>query len=95
MKKSVFFAFAMMLLASCGSKQQTASEDVVTREQLTFPIGDKIDNPAFTGDAYLKNLIALDSVFNFPQTNVVTFAPGAHSSWHRHGGMVVLVTGGV
>lgn len=95
MKKSVFFAFAMMLLASCGIKQQTASEDVVTREQLTFPIGDKIENPAFTGDAYLKNLIALDSVFNFPQTNVVTFAPGAHSSWHRHGGMVVLVTGGV
>ena len=25
----------------------------------------------------------------------MTFAPGAHSSWHRHGGMVVLVTGGV
>ena len=95
MKKSVFFALAMMMLASCGNKQQTASEDVVTREQLTFPVGNKIENPAFTGDAYLKNLIALDSVFNFPQTNVVTFAPGAHSSWHRHGGMVVLVTGGV
>ena len=104
-------AFAMMaaillVLTACTTKQQTASEDVVTRErlrvgeqssgmQLTFPIGDKIENPAFTGDAYLKNLIALDSVFNFPQTNVVTFAPGAHSSWHRHGGMVVLVTGGV
>ena len=95
MKKSVFFALAMMLLASCGNKQQTASEDVVTREQLTFPVGNKIENPAFTGDAYQKNLIALDSVFNFPQTNVVTFAPGAHSSWHRHGGMVVLVIGGV
>ena len=93
-------AFAMMtaillVLTACTTKQQMASEDVVTREQLTFPIGDKIENPAFTGDAYLKNLIALDSVFNFPQTNVVTFAPGAHSSWHRHGGMVVLVTGGV
>ena len=96
----------LLVLTACTTKQQTASEDVVTRErlrvgeqssgmQLTFPIGDKIENPAFTGDAYLKNLIALDSVFNFPQTNVVTFAPGAHSSWHRHGGMVVLVTGGV
>ena len=95
MKKSVFFALTMMLLASCGSKQQTASEDVVTREQLTFPVGEKLDNPAFTGDAYLKPLIAVDSVFKFPQTNVVTFAPGAHSSWHRHGGMVVMVTGGV
>ena len=99
-------AAMMLVLTACTTKQQTASEYVVTRErlrvgeqssgmQLTSPVGDKIDNPAFTGDAYLKNLIALDSVFNFPQTNVVTFAPGAHSSWHRHGGMVVLVTGGV
>ena len=106
MKKILFFGMLAAMLSSCGSKQQTASEDVVTRErlrvgdgtsgmQLTFPIGDKIDNPAFTGDAYLKPLIAMDSVFNFPQTNVVTFAPGAHSSWHRHGGMVVMVTGGV
>ena len=96
MKKTFAMMAAMMLvLTACTTKQQTASEDVMTREQLTFPVGDKIDNPAFTGDAYLKNLIALDSVFNFPQTNVVTFAPGAHSSWHRHGGMVVLVTGGV
>lgn len=87
------------MLAACTLTachlNKVVSENVVTREQLRFPIGDKIENPAFTGDAYLKNLIALDSVFNFPQTNVVTFAPGAHSSWHRHGGMVVLVTGGV
>ncbi|MBQ9591771.1 MAG: cupin domain-containing protein [Paludibacteraceae bacterium] len=67
----------------------------VTKEQIQFPIGDRIDNPAFTGEAYLKPLIVPDTVFNFPQTNVVTFGPGAHSSWHRHGGMVVLVTDGV
>ena len=73
-------AAMMLVLTACTTKQQTASEDVMTREQLTFPVGDKIDNPAFTGDAYLKNMIALDSVFNFPQTNNVTFAPGSHSS---------------
>ena len=95
MKQILFELIAVGMLLSCTTKQQSASEDVVTREQLTFPIGEKIENPAFTGGAYLKNLIALDSVFNFPQTNVVTFEPGAHSSWHRHGGMVVLVTGGV
>ena len=94
MKKVLFIGMLAAVLSSCGSKQQTA-EVGVTKEQLTFPIGDKIDNPAFTGDAYLKPLIAVDSVFKFPQTNVVTFAPGAHSSWHRHGGMVVMVTGGV
>ena len=54
---------AMMLVwTACTTKQQTASEDVVTRErlrvgeqssgmQLTFHIGDKIENPTFTGDA--------------------------------------------
>ena len=40
-------------------------------------------------------MIQLDDVFNFPTTNNITFAPGAHSTWHRHGGMVVMVTGGV
>ena len=38
-------------------------------------------------------MIQPDTVFNFPATNNITFAPGAHSTWHRHGGMVVLVTG--
>lgn len=84
-----------MLLAACTTIQHQPSLGGVAKEQLTFPIGEKIVNPSFTGDAYRKNLIALDSVFNFPQTNVITFAPGAHSSWHRHGGMIVLVTGGV
>lgn len=96
MKNTILFMVlaGMMLLSSCNSKQ-AATELGVTREQLTFPVGDRIENPAFTGEAFLKNLITVDSVFNFPQTNVVTFAPGAHSSWHRHGGMVVLVTDGV
>lgn len=95
MKKNIVILIGLLALVSCVGKQPSASEDVVTREQLAFPIGEKIDNPAFTGEAFLKNLIAMDSVFNFPQTNVVTFAPGAHSSWHRHGGMVVMVTEGV
>ena len=54
-------AAMMLVLIACTTKQ-TASEDVVTRErlrvgeqssgmQLTFHIGDKIENPAFTGDA--------------------------------------------
>ena len=81
-------------LAAC-SEQKQASMESVTKEQISFPIGERIDNPAFTGEAYLKPLINVDSVFKFPQTNVVTFGPGAHSSWHRHGGMVVLVTDGV
>ena len=93
MKKLFAFIMSSLLLASCAEHKQTTVG--ITKEQISFPIGERIDNPAFTGEAYLKPLISVDSVFNFPQTNVVTFGPGAHSSWHRHGGMVVLVTDGV
>ena len=95
MKKN-FILWTVMLvgLTACGGPKQASTEGV-TKEQISFPIGERINNPAFTGEAYLKPLIAVDSVFNLPQTNVVTFGPGAHSSWHRHGGMVVLVTDGV
>ncbi|MHB9295896.1 hypothetical protein PilKf_01650 [Pillotina sp. SPG140] len=40
-------------------------------------------------------MIAYDEVFNFPQTNNVSFEPGARSNWHSHGAMLILVTGGV
>ena len=93
MKKLFAIIMSGLLLASCADHKQTTMG--ITKEQISFPIGHRIDNPAFTGEAYLKPLISVDSVFNFPQTNVVTFGPAAHSSWHRHGGMVVLVTDGV
>ena len=95
MNKALIVILSLLVMASCGNKQTVVKDSVVTKEQISFPIGERIDNPAFTGEAYLKPLISVDSVFNFPQTNVVTFGPGAHSSWHRHGGMVVLVTDGV
>ena len=99
MKKILTMAAMMLLtvmlgLTACSEQKQAATEGV-TKEQISFPIGERIDNPRFSGEAYLKPLISVDSVFNFPQTNVVTFGPAAHSSWHRHGGMVVLVTDGV
>ena len=95
MKKVMTIAAVMLVgLAACSEQKQVATEGI-TKEQISFPIGQRIENPAFTGEAYLKPLIAVDSVFNFPQTNVVTFSAGAHGSWHRHGGMVVLVTDGV
>lgn len=93
MKKLFAIIMSGLLLASCAEHKQTTVG--ITKEQISFPIGERIDNPAFTGEAYLKPLISVDSVFNFPQTNVVTFGAAAHSSWHRHGGMVVLVTDGV
>ena len=81
---------AFVLLA-CGSNQKADA----LKEDLTFPFGNPLPSPPFTGEAYLQPLIQPDTVFNFPATNNITFAPGAHSTWHRHGGMVVRVTGGV
>ena len=44
-----------LLLASCADHKQTTMG--ITKEQISFPIGQRIDNPAFTGEAYLKPLI--------------------------------------
>lgn len=57
--------------------------------------GQPLPADAFHGEAYRHDIINNDTVYNFPQTNVITFAPGAHSNWHRHGGMDILVTGGL
>lgn len=78
---------AILLLSSlAAAAQQTA---------MPFEYGKSLPAAAFHGEAYRNDIIPADSVFHFPQTNVITFAPGSHSNWHRHGGMDVLVTGGV
>ncbi len=66
-----------------------------TRTQLVFPVGEKVSSPSFIGDFFIRPMIRYDETFHFPSTNTVTFSPGARSPWHTHGGMVVLVTGGV
>ncbi|MBQ7248530.1 MAG: cupin domain-containing protein [Deltaproteobacteria bacterium] len=90
MKRILLFLAALVLLSCAGKKPETT-----TKEELTFAFGNPLPSPPFTGEAWLNSLILTDTVFHFPATNHITFAPGAHSAWHRHGGMVVLVTGGV
>lgn len=94
MKKIVLIIMTVCLVAACTGKTPSA-HIVTTQEELPFPIGNKIDNPSFTGEVFIQQMITYDSVMHFPHSNHLTFAPGAHSSWHRHGGMIVLVTGGV
>lgn len=67
---------------------------VTSRDDLTFPVGDAVSG-AFTGTAYLTPMINNDEIYHFPQTNNVTFEPGARSYWHSHGGMIMIGTGGV
>ena len=55
--------------------------------ELPFPLGQRIESDSFTGNAYIEMMIANDETYHFPQTNHLTFEPGARSSWHSHGGM--------
>lgn len=73
----------------------TAGDIITTRDDLTFPLGTEIHSDMFTGAAYLSPMIEYGELYHFPQTNNVTFEPGARSGWHAHGGMIMLVTGGV
>lgn len=59
-----------------------------------FPKGDKITNGYFTGDAYLKILLARDKNNDFVIGNV-TFEPKARTNWHTHPkGQVLMVIEG-
>ncbi|MCM1298762.1 MAG: cupin domain-containing protein [Firmicutes bacterium] len=65
------------------------------KKDFTFPIGQPLNGGSFIGTAYLAPMIANEQIYNFPQTNNITFEPGARSGWHSHGGMIIIVTGGV
>ena len=70
-------------------------EEIASSEELVFPLGFEMSSGAFTGTAYLMPMIENDDTYHFPATNNVSFEPGARSGWHSHGGMIILVTGGV
>jgi len=84
-------------VSSTSAEQETVNSnmDNLSKDELPFPIGMEINSDAFTGTAYINPMISNDDVYHFPATNNVTFEPGARSSWHNHGGMIILVTGGV
>ena len=59
-----------------------------------FPKGDKLTNGYFTGDAFLKPLLAKDANNDFAMGSV-TFEPSARTNWHTHPkGQVLVVTEG-
>lgn len=83
---------------SASEQTQKAASDsgiVTTGDELTFPLGQQINSDSFTGTVYIAPMIANDDEYHFPATNNVTFEPGARSSWHSHGSMIILVTGRV
>lgn len=90
-------AAAVLIFASCASAKniswKVGENDSASKEEMPFAFGDDV-SARFTGTVYFNNLIQKDSVYNFPVTNVITFAPSSRSAWHVHGGMEILVVGG-
>ena len=54
-----------------------------------LPVGTDVSN-RFVGTVYRNDLIQTDSVYQLPQTNVISFEAGSHSGWHTHGAMTII-----
>jgi quercetin dioxygenase-like cupin family protein len=75
-------------------KAQTLNTTQTQNVTSLFPKGDKLSNDWFTGNAFLKPLVAKDKNNDFSIGNV-TFEPGARTIWHTHPrGQVLIVTEG-
>jgi len=86
-------SLTVILLTACKSNKQ---QDAMTTANNTvlFPKGDKLTNAYFTGNAYLRPLLAKDENNDFAMGSV-TFEPGARTNWHIHPkGQVLVVTEG-
>ncbi|MFD2826032.1 carboxymuconolactone decarboxylase family protein [Leeuwenhoekiella polynyae] len=84
----------LLLAALTDSKEPTPSSALSEIENLIFLRGEKLDNPVFTGNAYLTSLITADEV-NTTAVGVVTFEPGARTFWHQHptGQIIISISG--
>lgn len=59
-KYLILTAIAIASLTACKTGTTIGKED------LTFPFGNRLPSPPFTGEAYLQPMIQPDTVFNFP-----------------------------
>lgn len=89
-----------LLLSSCASntdehKPPQHNYQVLRGQDLPWGIqGDDV-SARFTGQVFFRALINHNAQYQFQQTNLITFAPGARSAWHNHGPMYLIGIGGV
>ena len=81
-KLAAMLALGLLCVSSFAFAEAKATD-------FKYPPGTDVSN-RFTGTVYRNDLINLDPTYNVPQTNLITFEPGSRSSWHVHGGMVVV-----
>jgi quercetin dioxygenase-like cupin family protein len=82
-----------LLIIACKSNRNKIKTEEQNATSL-FAKGEKLGKEYFTGNAYLKPLLAKDSNNQFALGSV-TFEPGARTIWHTHPkGQVLIVTEG-
>jgi quercetin dioxygenase-like cupin family protein len=94
--KSISAGLLLSIMVAFAACNNNKSPDKMTTESSMslFPKGDKLSNDWFTGNAFLKPLLAKDKNNDFALGSV-TFEPGARTIWHTHPkGQVLIVTEG-
>jgi quercetin dioxygenase-like cupin family protein len=82
------------LLAIACKNNRDQSRPREQNNSSLFAKGEKLSNEYFTGNAFLKPLLAKDTNNEFALGSV-TFEPGARTIWHTHPkGQVLIVTEG-
>lgn len=82
-----------LLVVACKNDKNQLKTTEQNNSSL-FEKGEKLSNEWFTGNAFLKPLLAKDNNNEFALGSV-TFEPGARTIWHTHPkGQVLIVTEG-
>src|SRR4051812_1063841 len=85
-------SITLLVMACKNDKNQLKTTE--QNKNFLFPKGEKLSNEWFTGNAFLKPLLAKDKNNEFALGSV-TFEPGARTVWHTHPkGQVLIVTEG-
>ena len=92
-KHYMLFIIALTAVVGCNQNRNEANMKTQTESSI-FPKGEKLSSDWFTGNAFLKPLLAKDKNNEFALGSV-TFEPGARTIWHTHPkGQVLIVTDG-
>lgn len=89
----------LLVFTACDQKPQKQEEQKISeskdKTENIFPKGEKVPSENFTGEAYNRGLVDMDSIYTSLVGNV-HFKAGARSNWHSHpAGQILLVTDGV
>lgn len=83
---NMFVVCILMLNLNAYGQTSTSASDI---KITNIPKGERVSSNNFTGKVWIYN-IESDPLAHWTISKAF-FAPGAHSNWHKHSGMQVLV----